>query len=62
MKLRLFFYLVLGKIRTAFRLDTAKRHTNDQESVYSWIKEWEESEYNPVLFYKLQGKQIFTQI
>jgi len=43
----------LGNISTSFGLDDIRRHANDQDSVLSWIREWEAQ--NPVQFYKLQG-------
>ena len=46
----------LKNIKNAFGLNEIQRHPNDQQSVLSWIKEWEASESNPVLFYKLQGE------
>ena len=45
----------LHNIRHAFGLDDVQRHSNDQDSVLAWIKEWESSQNNPVLYYKLQG-------
>ena len=42
-------------IRNAYRVNPVERHPNDQTSLLSYIKEWGESDKNPVLFYKLQG-------
>ena len=47
----------LSNISRAFGLGEVQRSENDQESVRAWIQEWQESENNPVLFYKLQGEQ-----
>jgi hypothetical protein len=46
----------LQNISSSFGLEGARKHSNDQQSVYAWIMEWEQSESNPVLFYKLQGQ------
>ena len=46
----------LFNIEKAFGLDNIQRHPNDQDSVLSWIQEWEESDDNPIIFYKLQGQ------
>ena len=40
----------------AFELDNIQRHPNDQDSVLSWIQEWEGIEENPIVFHKLQGQ------
>ena len=45
----------LRNISSSFGIESARKHTNDQQSVHAWITEWEQSESNPVLFYKLQG-------
>ena len=45
----------LQNISSSFGIESARKHTNDQQSVHAWITEWEQSESNPVLFYKLQG-------
>ena len=42
-------------IGKAFGLENIQRHANDQDSVLAWIQEWEESDENPVIYYKLQG-------
>ena len=46
----------LSNISRAFGRGEVQRSENDQESVWVWIQEWQESENNPVLFYKLQGE------
>ena len=46
----------LSNISRAFGLGEVQRSENDQESVWVWIQEWQQSENNPVLFYKLQGE------
>ena len=45
----------IKNIGRSFDVDKVKRHANDQDSVLSWIKDWENSEEIPVLFYKMQG-------
>ena len=45
----------LHNIGRAFGLDEVERHGKDQESRLSWIKEWENTGNNPVLYYKLQS-------
>ena len=45
----------LRYISSCFGIEGARKHTNEQQSVHAWITEWEQSESNPVLFYKLQG-------
>lgn len=47
----------LPNILRAFGLGEVQRSENDQESVRAWIQEWQKSDNNPVLFYKLQGEQ-----
>ena len=47
----------LNNIKRSFSLDEIQRHINDQQSVLSWIKEWETSGSNPILYYKLQGEE-----
>ena len=44
-------------IKKEFGLNEVQHHDNDQQSVFAWIKEWETSDSNPVLFYKLQGEE-----
>ena len=44
-------------IKKEFGLNEVQRHDNDQQSMFAWIKEWETSDSNPVLFYKLQGEE-----
>lgn len=44
-------------IEKAYGLENIQRHQNDQESVMSYIREWEESGDNPILYYKLQGDE-----
>ena len=44
-------------IKRSYGLYEIKRHPNDQQSVLSWIEEWSHSEYNPILFHKLQGEE-----
>ena len=46
----------IKNIKKSFGIDTVQRHQNDQDSVLSWIEEWSEDEYSPVLFFKLQGQ------
>ena len=46
----------LFNIEKAFGLANIQRHPNDQDSVLSWIQEWEGSDDNPIVFYKLQGQ------
>ena len=47
----------LKNIEKAFGLKNIQRHANDQTSVLSWIHEWQNSDSNPILFYKLQGEE-----
>ena len=51
----------LANIKRSFGLDDVQRHNNDQDSVLSWIKEWESSDENPVLYYKLQVLQFLIK-
>ena len=51
----------LANIKRSFGLDDVQRHDNDQDSVLSWIKEWESSDENPVLYYKLQVLQFLIK-
>ena len=46
----------IKNIKKSFGTDTVQSHTNDQDIVLSWIEEWSETEYFPVLFFKLQGQ------
>ena len=46
----------IKNIKKSFGIDTVQRHQNEQDSVLSWIEEWSEDEYSPVLFFKLQGQ------
>lgn len=46
----------VANIKRSFGLHDVQKHANDQDSVLVWIKEWQRSESNPVLFYKLQGE------
>ena len=46
----------IRNIINAYNVDSTKRHENDQQSVLSWILEWESAQYNPVLYYKFQGQ------
>ena len=34
----------------------------DSNNVLAWIEEWQKSEDNPVLYYKLQGRKFFSRI
>ena len=52
----------LHNIGKAFGLDEVQRHGNDQESTLFWIKEWENSGRNPVLYYKLQGSESDNEV
>ena len=45
----------IKNIASSFDIDEVQRHFNDQDSVLSWIHEWQSSKENPVLFYKMQG-------
>ena len=45
----------IGNIKQSFRIASIERHSNDQQSVLSWIHEWAQREDNPILFYNLQG-------
>lgn len=47
----------IGNIRNAYNINAVKRHENDQQSVLSWIKEWEQAEHHPILFCKLQDQE-----
>ena len=47
----------IGNIRNSYNIDSVKRHENDQQSVLSWIQEWEKEDYNPILYHKLQGQE-----
>ena len=46
----------LQNISSSFGIESARKHTNHQQSVHAWITEWEQSESNPILFYKPQGQ------
>lgn len=46
----------LRNIALSYGIDEVKQHENDQNSVLSWIEEWEGKERNLVLYYKLQGR------
>ena len=46
----------IKNIKKSFGIDTVQRHQNYQNSVLSWIEEWSEEEYSPVLFFNLQGQ------
>ena len=46
----------IKNIKKSFVIDIVQRHQNDQDSVLSWIEEWSEEEYSPVLFFKLQSQ------
>ena len=46
----------LANIKRSFGLSDFQKHANDQESVRAWIEEWENSNSNPILFCKFQGK------
>ena len=48
----------IKKIKKSFGIDTAQSHQNDKDIVLSWIKEWSETEYFPLLFFKLQGQSV----
>ena len=53
--------LLLPKnFQNEFGLDEVHRHSNDQDSVSSWIKEWENHDENPIVYYKLQGVADFS--
>ena len=39
----------IKNIKKFFGIDIVQRHQNDQDSVLSWIEEWSEDEYSPVL-------------
>ena len=45
-----------SQIEKAFELDNIQRHPNDQDSVLSWIQEWEQIDKNPMVIYKFQGQ------
>ena len=45
----------LANIRRAYGIDEVERHPNDMTSVLSWIQEWQNSDKNPILHFKLQG-------
>ena len=47
----------ISNIGRSYNIQTTIRHDNDQQSVLSWINEWQEMEHNPVLYYNLQGQQ-----
>ena len=47
----------IRNIESSFGLKEVIRHDNNQESVLSWIKEWELLDENPVIFYKMQGEE-----
>ena len=49
-------------ISRAYGLNEIIRHNNDQMSVLSWVKSYEETDNNPVLFYKMQGMQRYFLI
>ncbi|KXJ25287.1 hypothetical protein AC249_AIPGENE14600 [Exaiptasia diaphana] len=47
----------MDNIIRSYGLNNVQRHTNDQQSVLAWLREWESSDEmeNPVLYYKRQG-------
>lgn len=50
----------INNIQQAYGLKDIQHHPNNQQSVLAWIEEWESSpETNPVLFYKMQGEEIY---
>ena len=48
----------IKKINKSFGINTAQSHQNDKDIVLSRIKKWSETEYFPVLFFKLQGQSV----
>ena len=48
----------IRNISSSFDINKIQRHFNDQDSVLSWIREWENSQENPILYYKMQGIMI----
>lgn len=44
-------------IRRKLNLKAVEKHKCDPTSVLSWVTELEGQEYNPVLFYKVQGEE-----
>ena len=47
----------IQNIKRYFNLENIQRHENDQDSVISWIREWESDLNNPILYCKLQGEK-----
>lgn len=45
----------IRNIGTQYNVDYVQRHSNDAVSVQAWVKELQNSDYNPVLLYKVQG-------
>lgn len=48
----------ISNLSRSFGLSNVQRHINDQDSVASWITEWENKENSPLLFHKLQGDEL----
>ena len=46
----------LANLKRSNCIDEVQRHPNDTVSVLSWIEEWSQSDKNPILYYKLQGR------
>ncbi|XP_022091647.1 uncharacterized protein LOC110979845 isoform X2 [Acanthaster planci] len=42
-------------VKKSLGVETVQKHLNEKESVLAWILQWEATEENPVLFYKLPG-------
>ena len=47
----------ISNIERTYGLTEVQRHPNDQQSVLSWIEQWNHEEDNPMLFHKLQGQK-----
>ena len=47
----------LQNLKRSFNLENIQRNENDQDSVLSWINQWQSDEHNPIKYYKLQGEK-----
>ena len=42
-------------VKESLGVETVQKHRNEKDSVLAWILQWEGTEENPVLFYKMPG-------
>ena len=53
----------IANIEQAYGLKDVQCHPNDQQSVLPWKEKWRQTEDNPILYYKLQGRlQIIERL